>query len=362
MKKFSPSSASGVALIMVMIAVFALSVLVGAFAYAMKVETKLAQNANNDETLIWLGRSGVELARWVLAEQMTVPGEPYDSLNQKWAGGPGSINASNSPLASVSLENYRIGDGTVTVKITDLERKININTVQEPLLQKALESMGVDAGDIPVVTDSILDWMDPNSNPNVTRVNGAKSDYYQSLDPSYAAKNGPIDDLSELLLIRGVTQDMYWGTASTNHTAAFFQKVDRLGRPFQTPVYSAGLVDIFTPISRGSKININTASAIVLQAIPGVDQNIADQIIKMRSGPDGADGTEDDTPLMNVGEVINAGVSPQAIPQIQQFCDVRSYTFEVRVDAEIGGTRKTFFAIVGRNSARDLPVLGFYWK
>ena len=62
------SGKSGVALIMVMVAIFALSVLVGAFAYAMKVETKLAQTANNGETLIWLGRSGVEQAKAILAQ------------------------------------------------------------------------------------------------------------------------------------------------------------------------------------------------------------------------------------------------------------------------------------------------------
>ena len=349
------------ALIMVMVAIFALSVLVGAFAYAMKVETKLAQNANNGESLIWLGRSGVELARYVLAESLAEQGrgpEKYDSLNQIWAGGPGGFASSNSPLAGMSLSNYRIGEGAVSIKITDLERKININKASEPLLQQALTSMGMDAGEAPAVVDGILDWIDRD---DATMVNGAESDYYQSMDPPYFAKNGAIDDLSELLLIRGVTQDIFWGPASPNHLAAAFQKVDRHGRVIQQPTYTAGLVDMFTPISFGL-VNINTASATVLQAIPGIDQNIAEQIIKQRSGPDGFDGNDDDTPFMNVGEVINAGVNPQAVQRIQQFCDVHSYTFEVRVEAEIGGSKRTFFGIIGRNSARDLKVLSFHWR
>jgi type II secretory pathway component PulK len=349
-------SRKGIALIMVLIAVFVLSVLVGAFAYSMKVETRLAQNSNNDANLIWLGRSGVELARYVLAEQLTVNGEPYDSLNQKWAGGPGGIASSNSPLADISLDHFQVGNGTVTVKITDLERKVNVNTADEGMLQQALTSIGIDGGEAPAIADGILDWIDPDDS---TRVNGAESDYYQGQDPPYFAKNGAIDDLSELLLIRGITQDMYWGPASTNHAPAAFQK-DRFGRVIQTPVYTAGLVDIFTALSSG-KINVNTASAAVLQTIPGIDQNVADQIIKQRSGPDGADGTEDDTPFANVGELAMA-VSPQLMPQLQRYCDVRSRTFEVRVDAEIGGSKRTFYAIVGRNSTRDLPVLSFYWK
>ncbi len=347
------------ALIMVMVAIFALSVLVGAFAYAMKVETKLAQNANNGQSLIWLGRSGVELARYVLAESLAEQGrgpEKYDALNQIWAGGPGGFASSNSALAAISLSNFRIGDGTVTLKITDLERKINVNKASEPVLQQALTFMGMDASEAPAVVDGILDWIDKD---DATMVNGAESDFYQSMDPPYFAKNGVIDDLSELLLIRGVSQDIYWGSATTNHVAAAFQKVDRHGRAIQQPVYTAGLVDILTPISFGV-VNINTASATVLQAIPGIDQNIADQIIKQRSGPDGADGSDDDTPFLNVGEVINAGVNPQAVQRIQQYCDVHSFTFEVQVEAEIGGTRRTFHSIIGRNSARDLQVLSFY--
>jgi len=47
MKIPQKNSKRGIALIVVMIAVFVLSVLAGAFAYSMKVESKLAMNANN---------------------------------------------------------------------------------------------------------------------------------------------------------------------------------------------------------------------------------------------------------------------------------------------------------------------------
>jgi hypothetical protein len=123
-----------------------------------------------------------------------------------------------------------------------------------------------------------------------------------------------------------------------------------------------GLAELFTPFSSG-RINVNTASVASLQAIPNVDENIAAQIVKLRSGPDGADGTEDDTPFINANEaLVNAGVNPQLIPQIGRDCDVRSRTFAVEVDAEIGGTRRTFHAIIGRASARDVQVLSFYWN
>ena len=55
---------------------------------------------------------------------------------------------------------------------------------------------------------------------------GAESDYYQSLDPPYYAKNGPIDELSELLLIKGIRDapELYWGSDATNHISPILQK------------------------------------------------------------------------------------------------------------------------------------------
>ena len=346
---------TGIALIIVMISITVLSILAAKFAYEMKVETKLAQNANSETELTWLGLSGVELARYVLAQSLKCP---YDALNQKWAGGPGSDCETNGALGSISMENYELGNGKFSVKITDLERKVNINGADEATLEQALRLIGVDAGDFSAIGGSILDWIDPDDN---THIGGTESDYYQTLDPPYFAKNQPMDDLSELLLVRGITPDIYWGGVSTNHPPAAFQT--RLGvvRPASAVAYPVGLADLFTPISSG-RLNINTAPFMNLQMIPGVDENIAAEIIRLRAGPDGADGTEDDTPFRNVDELRTAGVNNQLAPLIRRMCDVRSRTFEVEVDAEIGSYKRQFFAIIGRNSNRDLPVLGFYWK
>jgi len=362
--KFSrqKNSRSGMALIVVMIAIAVFSILAAAFAFSMKVETRLAQNADNEQQLLWLGRSGVEYARWILSQEASVANEPYDSLNQIWAGGPGGPGETNSPLAGISMDNFPVGDGTVSVKITDLERKANINTANTAELQQALTLMGVDADDISVVSDSIQDWIDPD---NVPRIAGAENDYYQSLNPPYYAKNAPIDDLSELLLVKGVTPEMYWGTAASGHAPANFQQHPKLGlgtSPDQPPDYPFGLADVFTPVSSG-RININTAGINVLQMIPGVDAATADSIVKLRAGPDGVDGTEDDTPIQNpAGALQSAGVVPALAQQSANLLTTRSSAFEVRVTAHIGDSSREFTAILFRNSGTDIRVLRFYWK
>ena len=140
--------------------------------------------------------------------------------------------------------------------MTELESKININSADAPLLKQALTAMGADANDISVVSDSILDWIDPDDN---TRPAGAESDYYLGLTPSYNAKNAPIDNLDELQLVKGVTRDMFNGGSSSPANTPFPEHQLGFGHaPGQEPNYAFGLRDVFTPFSTG-KINILTA-------------------------------------------------------------------------------------------------------
>ena len=346
----------GIAVIVALVAVTVLTLLAGAFAYSMKVETHLAQNADNDEQLLWLGRAGVELASYVISLDAN---QPYDALNQIWAGGPGAGSETNGALMGLSLDNYPVGEGTVTVKIIDLERKININSASPPLLQQVLTSQGVDASDISVVSDSILDWIDPDDG---TRPAGAESDYYQGLTPPYDAKNAPMDDISELLLVKGVTLAMFKGGSVTNDQGAAFQhhKLGFGNAPGQAPSYAFGLQDVFTPFSSG-RINVNTAGSTVLQLIPGVDTTSAENIIKWRAGPDGQEGTEDDTPFTNPGQLLTAGVAPQAMQQIASYITTKSTTFEVHVTAKIGGYTREYVAVIWRNGP-NAQVVRFYWN
>jgi type II secretory pathway component PulK len=351
----------GIALIVVMVTIFVLATLAGGFAYSMKVETKLARNASYDSELELLGRSGVEYCRWILGQQLSCGGEPYDALNQTWSlGRPAGNCSTNGPLAGV-LENVHQGNGSFTWKITDLDRKFNLNIIalnRPDFLEQAFALMGVDSGESPAIVSAIQDWLDPD---NDTHINGAENDYYQGLNPPYFAKNGPVDDLSELLLVRGVTPEIFWGSSSTNaRPAAFQQQVDRFGRPIATPTYPFGLVDVFTPISSG-RININTASSTILQMLLGGDEAAAACVIQQRAGLDGADGTDDDVPFHNVGELANC-LNYQNTGQIQSVCTVRSSTFEVQIDAQIAGYKRRFTAILGRTSQQDIQVLAFYWK
>ena len=337
----------GFAVIIALIAVTVLTLLAGAFAYSMKVETRLAQNADNDEQLLWLGRAGVERARWSLAQE---PGG-YSSLQQVWAGGGGEGPETNGALAGVSLDNFPVGEGSVSLKIIELESKININTAPAPLLQQVLTMQGADAGDLSTVSDSILDWIDAD---NGTRPAGAESDYYQGINPPYYAKNAPMDDISELLLVKGVSLAMFKGGSVTNDQGAAFQR-HKLGfgnAPSQMPDYAFGLQDVFTPFSSG-KVNILTASDTVLQLIPGMDTTAAQAIVTAR---------DSDPPIRNVDQLLAAaGINGPPAQQIKNYVGVTSNTYEVHATARIGDYSREYIAVLSRNGA-NVSVFSFYWK
>jgi len=349
----------GIALVIVMISIFVLTILAGGFAYSMKVETRLARNANSETELEWLGRSGIEKARWILGEQLKIAQEPYDGLDQVWAGGQGGIGTSNSALASVQL-NIEVPNGRADITIIDLERKANINTATEAILQQALMVMNVDAGEMTPIVNCILDWVDLDDTP---RIQGAESDAYQNLIPNrpYSAKNGPLDDLSELLMIKNISPELYYGTSATNYQQQTYRpQGGRFAPGVQAgPTFSVGLTNLFTPLSDG-KININTASAEVLQLIPLVTPEAAEGIVAARAGE--SDGSGLSGPYFNLGQVRRVPeVSLPMLGAIQQFCDVRSKTFEVHVKASSSGYSRDFVGILGRNTQRDIQILSFYW-
>ncbi len=361
--RIRPNAASnrGIALIIVMVVIIVLAILAGGFAYSMKVETTLARNATFDTELEWMGRSGIELARYVLAQSGLGPAGQYDSLKHKWAGGPGETN---DPISEIPLESFPLGRGTVSVKITDLDRKFNINSADDVILRQALTLVGVDAGVFPTIVDSILDWRDPDDD---THLSGTESMYYQTLAPPYFAKNGPIDDLTELLLIRDVTPAMYWGSAAQGHRQVFNRPPGVRRSAFdEEPAYAVGLVDLFTTLS-GQRVNINTASPTVLQVIPEIDENVASSIISGplgRAGPDGADGTEDDNPFRSINDLQRVpGMNPVALQLLSRYFSVRSAVFEVKVDVSIDNRSRHYVAVLRRgNNPRDIQPLYMYWN
>ncbi len=354
------SHARGVALIIVLLVVFALTVTAATFAYQMRVETRLATTTRSEAELEWLGRSGVEYAKWILSLQQQVPGEQtYNSLNQFWAGGPGSLMTAENPFEGISLANVPVGEGRFTVRIVDEERKFNINRANPQLLELALDLVGADAGDSSIIANSVLDWIDRDDFPKIG--GGVESDYYLGLDPPYLAKNGPVDDITELMKIKGVTPQLFYGGSYS--VSGFRGGGAGFGSGAALGASGSGLVGVFCAISTG-QLNINTAPEPVLALALGGNRSLAQEIIKVRAGPDGQDGTPDDEPARNQGEIARllgpAGGGASG-GQLNTSWSTISSHFLVQVSAEFGATRRRYLALIrrGGQTPRDFQTLVF---
>ena len=98
----------------------------------------------------------------------------------------------------------------------------------------------------PDLLDALNDWVDDSS---VTPLAGTKSPYYNTLKPPYNAKNGPLDTVEELALVKGFTPPL----------------VQQL-RPYVT---------IYTDMP--GQININTAPEKIIAAL---DDRMTDSLTK----------------------------------------------------------------------------------
>ena len=353
---------SGIALIIVLIVVVVLGMLAAAFAYAMKVETTLARHTTHNSDLDRAGLNGVEVAKWVLGIE-TQESRGVDSLKLKSMGGPGDTN---SILYGVDLKSYPIfgplGDtfATLSIDIVDMDRRFNINTADKLILDEALTIIGVDAAEASTIVASILDWRDRGSDQTAA---GAESQYYESQDPPYFAKDGPIDDLSEVLLVKGVTPALYYGAGAGGMMGVLNRRKSLRSSVFEEPTYPIGLVNLFTPIS-GGRVNIYTADSSVLQVFPGVLAEDADAWISFRNGQDGAPGTLDDIvmPVGGGGLMQIPGMRPEAMAALQTYGTSQSRCFEARINVDVRGTKREYVAILRRNGPKDVQTLNVYWK
>lgn len=189
------------------------------------------------------------------------------------------IRDTNDVVANKTLFNpppdektFPIGDGQCAITITEENGKLNLNLLKDKngrlnqirinqllrlidLLnreQPGHSHIGYD------LVPAIIDWTDSDQEvtclPFIKHDNlGAESGYYNQLEVPYKCKNGPLEATEELLLVKGISEQVF----------------DRL-RDYVT-VYGEG------------RININYAPKLVIESISEkMDRTLAQMIMNKR--------------------------------------------------------------------------------
>ena len=235
----------GVALILVVWIVVVLIAIVGEFSYSMRTELNITRNFKEEEEAYQLALAGIEQAKM---EILSVPELYYVFMDENETLIFGDPELTEEVIEETDRKG-ELGKGSFSYTITDEDGKMNINIATSSQIKQIFLDSGVDLEDVDEIVDSIIDWRDEN---DLHMLNGAEEDYYQSLDNPYSCKDGPFDLIEELLLVRGMSKEILFGSK---------------GEEGEETAYD-GIAQYFT-VRNTDRININTASNVVLEAIYG---------------------------------------------------------------------------------------------
>jgi len=323
-KTASCSREKGSILIVVLLIISLLVVTVFESMRSMQVESassKLFQTSFQGRSL---ARSGVALARYLLAQDALDPDAAFDHYGETWAA--------FLDQDEVSLPEMQTGEMNGTLR--DEAGKFPINELvddsgeYQPAYRKILsrllaqEPFGLDPMEVDQVLQPLKDWMDPDDLPSGEF--GAERDFYAERGASPICPNGPLQALSELRLLKGVGSSLYAG---------------KEGKP--------GLRDLCTVHSQGT-ININTAPREILAAMvqeglgPDTARDFADDAVRFRSEEQHYDFLGETDWYRN----RMAGYNDVQLPA--HVAAVQSDVFSVRLKARTGSKITSLFCVLRR--------------
>lgn len=297
----------GFALLAVMLVLSLLGVIGAEFAFSMRLEASMVRAYKDGVAGGHLAEAAVHQAiREVLADAQ-IQALDEDGVLRLYRTAIGSPAPTKVP--PLPREKVPLAPGEFSYRITDEEARVNLNAPNPDRFERLLVALGVERRAREIIADSLQDWRDPNEEH---RINGAESDHYLKLPVPYRSRNGNLLDAAELLQIRGVTSEIYWG------------KPDK-----------PGLAEYVTTFGRGV-INMNTAPAPVLKALNLSDAEITD-IVQTR--------TRAPYPFVP-GRYAGRGLA------------VGSQTFRIEAQGIVGGEpRARLIVVVQRSQPRPGPAV-----
>lgn len=299
-----PLAQRGVAAVTAMLVVAIATVLAVNMLWEANVDLRRTESLLLQDQARQYALGGEELARWLLAE---------DFRND----GPTGVD-SRTQFGCIARD---VEEGSLEACLTDQQGLFNLNTLIdgrgkrnpaaveqfERLLQAIPLDAPLDAGAAREIADSVVDWIDPDQQPELS---GAEDEIYTSRQPAYRPPNFWFTSTSELQAVRGFEE-----------------------RPDLLPMLSPHITAL--PPGASDKININTATVPVLMSLKaGLSPEQAESFLE---------------------EEYDDATLPQFITdfqpdgQLQQRLGVRSGWFLLTATASIGTVQARLYSLLERN-------------
>jgi DNA uptake protein ComE-like DNA-binding protein len=233
-----------------------------------RLDTKVCRARLEGVRCKWASRAGIEKAIGILNEDT----RESDCLTDLWSDNNEDFN------------DVFLGNCWFTVRVVDEASKLNINTATKGQLL-ALPEM------LEEIADAIIDWRDEDDNPSVGGVEGG---YYENLPYGYMARNGPFRTIRELLLVKDVTEELFYGEdTNLNDQLDYNEQDGDESLPYDDgdSELDRGWIAYLTCYSYDNnkdaegnqKININEASERELTSSLGISSSHAQWIVENRN-------------------------------------------------------------------------------
>jgi len=175
----------GLVLVGVLWIVIVLTVIVAVLARKSRLDSKIVLSRSEALRTKWACRAGIERAVAILNEDE----KDTDCFNDIWYYSYDDFN------------DFAMNGVSYNVIVSDESGKLDINTASWEQLM-GLPGMYSD------IADAIIDWRD--SDEDVSE-EGVEYGYYENLTFGYPIRNAPFRTIRELLLVKGVTEELFYG-------------------------------------------------------------------------------------------------------------------------------------------------------
>ena len=283
-------------------------------------------------------------------------------------------------LWAIDFPELPFEEGNLKIAISDENAKINMSVLANEFVDQSkyygiTQRLFINMGFPQDYADAIIDWVDIDDSR--FPYGAESSDYYLSLERPYRAKNLEMDSIDEMLMIKGITPEIYYGLGGGNFgKETNLVKDNRGAKKFDLSKVSdvdtakTGLSDFKTlEVKIGkeesrrlsdyfrvngerkdvnsdlNKININTASYRVLSALTdSMSDDIVTEIIRLRTAQ----------PFSSVNEVKDF-IQDETIRST--VLSVKSYIFKIESTGRVNNTTVKITGIYYRDEKKF-----YYWS
>ena len=330
----------GIALFLVLWVLALLTVIVGEFCYTMRTEVNITRNFKEETEAYYIAGAGLNRAIVELIRNEKIP----QKVN---APESDEEEAEERLRINTDIPFVPFGRGRFKVRVANESGKINLNTANIRLLRVMLSGFDLEDEERDVIVDSILDWRDKD---HLHRVNGAEDEYYRLLPEPYECRDGDFRSAGELLLVKGMKPELFYGGLEDIVTVYKDDEVLKSKKKKKT---------------LASEVNINAATYTMLISLPGMTEDLVRAIIDYRKARD----------FKSVPEILDI-VGAEVYNSVKSYLTIQTLPYYTVTSVGVTGdgkTRRGVEALVkidakakkGYRIIRwldDAPVTGSLWQ